>query len=506
MRLGKSTSSLAEKVSAWRSDPMRFVADVLPDYHARLDPWQREDLHAVLTSSKHAWLERPRGHSKTQDLAIAMLTGLVLGPPGWRGYLAAVDQAQAGLAYDSLRQFVAGSPFLRSIVRLLRAEAVVPATDNRLVVLPADSAGAWGLRPDLVGLDELSAWRTQAHEEFAQALLSALGKRPGARAVVATTAHWDRSGLCWRLRETVQTDPAWLFLRRGQCASWISPAFLDQQRRILPDHAFRVLHLNEWVTSTDVSYLSSDEVRSIFDPRRTPADYCRVAGHVVAVDLGLKRDAAVAVVLHGEAPTDRAQHAGLVVVDTIRTWKGSAKAPVKLADVKAWVLQAVERYAHSTVILDAWQAEMLAQELRAAGVRVRTVAFTAPYRQRLFAHLLALVRERRLLCYPHPALEAELLRLEWRGDRVDHPRGSHDDHVVALGMGTLEVTDYLARPRTAILTHITLPPSWQGVDDWLVEHEQALLERGALDGMMRDMRGVELPIGTLRGPWSRYGF
>lgn len=82
---------------------------------------------------------------------------------------------------------------------------------------------------------------------------------------MATTAHWDRTGLCWQLREKVEHDPAWHFSVHSQCASWIRPEFLEEQRRLLPDHLFRMLHLNEW-TTVGAEFLTWDEIEAVFDP------------------------------------------------------------------------------------------------------------------------------------------------------------------------------------------------------------------------------------------------
>jgi len=437
-----ATGSLAAKLRTWRRNPMGFVDTLLrrPDgtsYGKGLDPWQREDLERALTTACHVWWERPRGHSKTQDAAAVALTRLVLGGHGQRIYFAAVDQDQSALAFDSLRGFVLRNELLAGWVRLLQRQAVVEATDSTLTVLAADAASSWGLRPVLVVLDELEAWRGDQATEFFYSLVSSLGKVKGARLLVCSTAGWDRTSLCWKLREQVRDDPAWIFVRRGQCASWVSPDFLEQQRRILPEHVFRMLHLNEW-TEAGGAFLTHDEVADIFDEamkvRETAADS---APHFIGLDVGLSHDATAVVVVHREKE--------LVVVDAIQGWRGKPRDRVDLGAVEEWIRGAARRFSQAEVVADPWQAVGMLQRLAASGVRTRDVSFTQQYRDRIFSNLLQLVREKRLRCFPHETLKEELLQLSFteKGGalRVDHRPGGHDDHAAALAMAALAAVE-----------------------------------------------------------------
>lgn len=431
----------------WREDRLQFLTDVLthPDgrsYGANLDPWQVEDFNAVFGTKKHVWLERPRGHSKTMDAAAAALTELLFGAPGGRLYFTAVDADQAAIAFDSVQGFVRRSPFLSSVLRVLKREVVMDATDSKLEVLPADAAGSWGLRPSFILVDELHAWRTERAVEFFHALYSSLGKVQGARMLVTTTAGWDKTSLCWQLREQVMTDPAWTFSRRGQVASWVSPDFLEQQKRLLPAHVFQMLHLNEW-TDAGGAFLTHDEVASIFSDDIRQTFRCESGRHFIGLDVGLSNDATAAVVLH----LDRD---GRAVVDWIQTWRGQPGARVDLDEVGRWLLDAAMRYARAEIVADPWQSVHLVQTLQKHGVKAREVHFSQSYRQRIFSNLLEAVRAERLKCYHHQELKDELLGLEFRevnGNlRVDHRPGRHDDRAVALAVALLAATEEGAKP------------------------------------------------------------
>jgi hypothetical protein len=430
-------ASTEGRIARWKRDGLSFLGDVLrlPDgssYGGSLDDWQRADFGAAFSTDKNIWWERPRGHSKTMDSAAFGLHHL-LSAPGRRAFIAAVDRDQAGLAHDSLRGFIQRSDLLRSALKVDRFKVTAPSTDSTLEVLAADAASSWGLRPSLVVVDEFSQWRGDPAEEFFHALFSSLGKVAGARMLIATTSGWDKTSLAWKMREQMRDDPAWVFSRIGQMASWVSPEFLEQQRRILPAHVFARLHENLW-TESGGAYLSFAEVSDIFSASLSPVLDCKRGEHFVGVDIGLSGDATAVSVLH-------AGKDGEIAIHDIRTWRGTRADKVRLSDVEVWIRDAVKRFSGCTVFADPWQAVGMVQRLSERGVRCRESTFTQSYRAHIFSNLLELVRARRLRCFPHGVLKDELLRLEFKevsGNlRVDHPSGGHDDHVVATAMAAL---------------------------------------------------------------------
>ena len=430
------TTDTRSRIARWRADGLAFLQDVLtlPDggsYGAALDPWQREDFAAAFESSSNIWWERPRAHSKTMDAAAFALHHLLSGP-GRRVYFAAVDRDQAALAHDSTSGFTHRSDLLRDALKVDRWRVSAPSTGSALEVLAADAASSWGLRPSLVIVDELQAWRGEAAEELFWSLFSALGKVPGARMLVATTAGWDRTSLCWKLREQVRDDPGWVFSRRGQCASWVDPAFLEQQRRLLPEHVYRRLHENEW-TEAGGAYLTYAEVEGIFDATMRPVLSCSQRPHYIGLDVGLSGDATAVAVVHRGSDG--------VAVHQIATWQGTRGAKVQLGAVEEWIADAARRFSGAQLHADPWQAVGTVQRLRERGIRCHDVSFSAQYRGRLFQNLLELVRTGSLRCFAHERLKDELLRLEFRevgGNlRVDHPPGGHDDHAVVVAIAAL---------------------------------------------------------------------
>jgi len=436
-----------KQIAAWRKNKITFQDQVLkfPDgssYGKNLDPWQREDMIALLETEKNTWRELPRGHSKTMDSAALALTELFLAAPGQRIYFAAADRDQAALALDSVRSFIAASvDILRGAVKVVKDTATVEALDSSLKILPADAPGSWGLRPTLIVFDELTAWRGEPAEEFFYSLYSSLGKVEGARCLVITTAGWDKTSLAWKLREKIIDDPGWNFLRRGQTASWISPEFLEQQKRILPVHVNQMLHDNEW-SEAGGAFLTFEEVSGVFVPEMFPIKERREGDHFIGLDLGLSNDAAVGCVVHYENEK--------VIVDQFRTWQGSKKDRVDLQDVEHWTRAAVENYSRAKVIADPWQAVGMVQRLKADGFDVEEFTFSQKSRDQMFANLLDLIRNKQLKSFEHETLKDELLQLhfiEKNGHlRVDHRPGGYDDHVIALALAALVAVQSKKKP------------------------------------------------------------
>jgi hypothetical protein len=427
------TVNLAEQVARWRANRMAFRREAITledgrPFGAVMEPWQAEDFAALdAGTSRHAYLERPRGHAKTFDLGTEAVAELLLGPPGQRLFCAAADEDQARLLFEDVADKFRRSPLLASSVRVLQREIVVRATGSRLRVLTSDAPTAYGLRPDWLAVDELAEWRRR---ELWDSLWTATGKRARCRMLVITTAGWDQTSVCWEVRGIAEREADWYFAPRGQCASWISAAWLAQQRRTLPAHVFARLHESRWVEGAG-AFLTSAEVDALFTDA-LPEGPGPVA---VGLDLGVTRDAAVAAAVRRLA-------GGIVAVEVLETWAPRAGVRVDLQEVED-AAAALAAHLRAPVVLDPWQGVLMGQRLRARGVRVEEFAFTADGRRRLFGVLLDLVRTGRLRSRPHEALRRELLGLEVQettaGWRVDHRPGRHDDHVVAVALAAQHV-------------------------------------------------------------------
>jgi hypothetical protein len=199
------------------------------------------------------------------------------------------------------------------------------------------------------------------------------------------------------------------------------------------------LHENKWVDGVG-AFLTGAEVDAIF-----AGDLPQGPGPgAIGLDLGLSKDRSVLSVV-------RRDPSGLVVVEGLTTWAGQHGEKVDLTAVEDEVAALAAKIG-APIVLDPWQAVLMAQRLRARGLPVIEYAFTGDGRRKLFGSMLDLIRNGRLRSRPHDDLRRELLGLEVTqtasGWRVDHRTGRHDDHVVAVALAARRVAAVSAIPRT----------------------------------------------------------
>ena len=408
-------------------------------------PFQWEDARAVLDvdpATPYHFQTRARGGSKTSDEAgatiAAMLTQLA---PGSRGFGVAADEAQARLLVTAIAGFTRRTPELRGALRIDAHRVTAVRSGVTFETLPADAASSWGLLPSWVVIDELAQWpETTGAREVFDAVTSAAAKVSHARLIVLTTAgspgHWSRSILdhalsapLWRVHEVPGPPP------------WLDPARLDEERRRLAPSMFARLFLNQWTSGED-RLVSADDLAAaaVLDG---PQDPKRGLRYVIGLDLGLKRDATVAAVCHSEH--------GVVDLDRLQVWQGSAAQPVTIAEVGEWVAHAARAYNGASVIVDPWQAVGLAQDLRRRGVSVREYPFTSTSVGRLAGTLYRLLREGSLRLPADRDLIDELASVRLRETapgvlRLDHDAGKHDDRAVAIALAAHRLVERGERP------------------------------------------------------------
>jgi phage terminase large subunit-like protein len=429
------------------------------------DAVQWEDARAVLdvhSPTPYHWLGRARGYSKTADLgAVALAAMLVQLPAASMLYALAADRDQGRLQVDSISGFTLRTPELAGAVTVDAYKVKAARSGSVLEVLPADAAGAWGLRPAFLVVDELPQWAaTSGPRLLYDAVMSALGKVPGARAVVLTSAG-DPSHWAYKEREHARVDPLWRLHEVAGPAPWTPHDRLEEQRRRLLPSMYARLFDNVWTESED--------------RLTTLADVQACVGHigdlepdsryryVVTLDVGLVNDRTAAVVAHAE---ERAP--GLtVVVDRLALWSGTRAEPVDLAAVEAWVEAACVDYSAS-LVFDPYQAQHLAQRLRSRGVSVLQFSFSSSSISRLAVTMFGLLRDHCLDLPDIDSLVAEIanVRLRETGPgvvRMDHDSGAHDDQAIAVALAAAHMTERsLAVTGTSLETMRTMRPRNRG--------------------------------------------
>ena len=271
-------------------DPAAFRSALLIDtdegprpFTDIVDDWQSADFAALdsgwmraVNGAKHkaeyqrAWLERPRGHSKSLDLGIMAAWALFASRRRLSGIGAAGDQDQARLLRDAIGKLVYVNPWLGKIIEVQNYRVINSRTESTLDIITSDAPTAYGLTPDFIICDEVTHW---TKPDLWEALFSSAPKRSTCMLVVITNAglsdDWQ-----WKTREAVRCDRNWYFSRlEGPVASWITPELLEEQERLLPGIAYRRLWLNEWTTGGGDA-LTEEDIKAAFIPSLSPDERC----------------------------------------------------------------------------------------------------------------------------------------------------------------------------------------------------------------------------------------
>lgn len=385
-------------------------------------------------------------------LLAELITGRI--PASNPGYLAAADRGQAGLALDSIEGFVNRSD-LASMIDVQGLRAIHKGSGASIEVLAADAAGAYGLRPKRLVLDELAQWPdTKSARKFYEALVTALPKIPGSVGVVITTAgspgHWSHAVYQQALKES----KLWRVSMVHTVAPWIDPELIEAERRSITDSAFARLWQNRWTQPEDALVNADDlAAAAVLDGPVAPVDGVR---YVTALDVGLVNDRTVLVVCHKEGGGEGGGESERVILDRLWRWQGSRRKPVDLREVEETIVTAQSRYP-GHVLADPFQAIQLLQSLNKRGVGASKFDFTTASVGRLAGSLLRALRSRRLSLPNDPVLLEELASVRIVENaagvpRLDHDAGQHDDQAVAIALAVHHLTEAPPPPHPIYLS------------------------------------------------------
>lgn len=443
--LGLSTTAWQEADfaaldTAWRSVagvPLPSQASASQASASQASPLQPESDSP--TSLRRAWIERPRGHAKTGDMAVQIAWALLFARRSLRGIAAAADREQAGLVADAVRTLCQANPSLCARLRFRQNVIDNPSNGARLDLISSDVASSFGLTPDFIICDELCHWQ---NEGLWHSLASAAAKKPHCLLAVLTNAGSGR-GWQWKVRETARLRPDWHFSTLDGCqAPWIRADDLAEQRALLPPSVFDRLWNNRWqdaagdfVTAAEVA-ACRDAVLHLQSRGRPGVRY------FAAIDYAEKHDLTAAIVLHRE--TDR------LVVDRLDVAVPTSDRPVLVAWVEDWIAKTAAAFGDVTFVADEYQLLGMLQSLERR-YRILRFPFAAGKGNHELALLLRrLVVHRQIAWYagcgarsddPADDLERELASLVVRESsqgmlRFDHPPGGHDDRAFVLAAAT----------------------------------------------------------------------
>ena len=182
-------------------------------------PFQMDDAEAIFADDGPRWhyLTRPRGGSKTTDLAAVALSWLMMdAPPLAQARVIASAKDQAEYLVDAARSFINDTPALKGRV-VIENEKIVAESAAYVRVMSMSDSASWGLRDThLIVVDEFAQWPdTRKSRVTWQAIYSTLPKPPRPKLVILTSAgepsHFSygvmtraragKSAALWRISE-----------------------------------------------------------------------------------------------------------------------------------------------------------------------------------------------------------------------------------------------------------------------------------------------------------------
>jgi hypothetical protein len=395
---------------------------------------------------------RGKKNAKTLDLILAGLFVLVIrrSMQGSDGYILANDQDQAADDLTLAKKLVAANPVLAAEIEPLAKELRLRDGSASLKILPAkDIAGAHGKSAAFIGFDEIHGYRNW---QLLEALQPDPTRRDALQWITSYASIYNVPGA--PLHDLLQigkagtdkrmlfswysgdycTDPTFADLPPEQranpsMASWVDgAAYLEQQRTRLPVGRFRRLHLNLPGAPQGAAFDQANILACVVPGRRSlppAADRRYFAG----VDMsGGSSDDAVLGICHVE---DR-----VVVVDLLEKQSGSPPFSPRNAIQK--FASIMRDYSISAVTGDDFAGNTFKSDFEAHGITYRSCRRS---KSDLYEALEPKLNAHEVELPDYPTLIEQAVCLVWRGQRIDHEVGSHDDWINAVAVAVFIALD-----------------------------------------------------------------
>jgi Phage Terminase len=448
-----------------------FILEGTQQKPINFEPWQKDHiLKPVIgkVDGKRPWdaflIGIAKKNGKSTLAACIATYALLLDDPNPEVYSAAGDKDQAKIIFDFTKKAFERSPALRPLVKIYKD--VIQRVDGNgfYRALARDSSGSHGLNPSCVIFDEL--WNQPDYGLWEALTLSPARQNPF-HFIVTYAGFQARSGnLLWDLysRGLSGNDPKmYMFWRNGanaNPASWVTPEYLERQRRWLPDHIFRRDHLNEWSTNeaTRVFRIAQECWQGEFQ------DYVPGARYVAGIDLAKSRDFTAWAIIRTDVKPFRVVDLGkLPHIDYTRQVEMLAAT--------------LKRFGNPKALVDAGAAGAAVIELmRKQGLAVKEFIFNNSSKGQTVTDLVVGFEQRKLLMPSSGRtldesravqdLEGELHNFEptvLRSGNLRYEAGSgyHDDLVMALCLAYSGASHV---PREPMVEVIDLGPFVRGGD------------------------------------------
>ncbi len=386
---------------------------------------------------------RGKKNWKTSDLLLAGLYRFIV----WKGAqgndcaIIANDEGQAGDDLELLKKIIAINPLLAREVTVKQKEIERNDGRGRFVILPArDVAGLHGKTFLFIGYDEIHGYRNY---DVMEALTMDPTRLDGLEWITSYASIYNTPGkplfdlvltgkrgddlrmfFSWYAADFT-TDPE----LQGEhttseqranpsMASWNNPGYLEQQKRRLPTHKYRRLHLN-LPGMPDGTYFDAERVLACIMAGRRELKPLPDVRYVGFVDMsGGSSDDAVLGIAHCDDVTGRA------ALDCVVSQTG--RAPFNPRDAVRKFAAVLQTYRISNVTGDRYAGETFRADFSDLGISYTCSDLT---KHEIYEVLEPKINAGEVELLDIPKVQEQLLGLVARGAKIDHLPGEHDDWI-----------------------------------------------------------------------------
>lgn len=381
---------------------------------------------------------RGKKNHKTSDLVLAALYRFLVWPSahGNDCSILANDEGQAGDDLSLAKKLIEANPDIHREVKIGAKEITRRDGKGTLEILPArDAVGAHGKTKLFIGFDEIHGFRN--HDIF-----EALAPDPTRLDVMTwiTSYAGIRHAPGIPLHDFLKlaksgTDPRLFFSwyagdfttdkaledadaerRANPSIDAFAPDYLEQQRRRLPTHKFRRLHLN-LPGAPDGAAFDPDRVMEaiVVGRRRLPREDDRRYVGFVDMSGGSSDDAVLAIAYYE-------RYGKKAVLARIESQTG--EPPFNPRQAVGKFVNILKEYGCTSVTGDAYAGQTFRSDFTEFGIsyelsKLTKTAIYDEFEPKLNAGEVELL--------DMPKLQEQLLTLVSRGGRIDHQPGDHDD-------------------------------------------------------------------------------
>jgi hypothetical protein len=292
-------------------------------------------------------------------------------------------------------------PLIAEKIDVQTRRIVCEATESVCEIITSDASSAHGSRPDVLLINELSHISSR---EFAENAMDNADKVPNGLRIIASNAGFLET---WphEWRQLAIESPQWSFHRVDRPAPWIDETAMAEARRRNSPTRFARLWQGVWVPQNAGDALNPEDIEAAI---RNPGPFPGLMPGFVfllSLDLGIKKDHSALVALAADPMQ------GEIHLASVDSWKPPRPgAQVDLEAVKQTCLKRAQQF-QAPLCYDPWQAEYMAQTLRAAGIGTYAVHPTPVVQDRMAQCLVTMFSDRKIVLYREPDLIRDLGRL-----------------------------------------------------------------------------------------------